>query len=145
MGGGKRRRDGETKRRSGGKERRRFMAKIRTFRELVAWQKGMVLAKRIYVATREMPRNEQFGLTIQIRRAAVSIPSNIAEGFGRQSRPDLLKFLRIARGSLNEAATQLELAYDLEMLRRNNQLDGMVEEVDRVLQALIRSLGRKEG
>jgi four helix bundle protein len=119
------------------------MAKVRTFRELVAWQKAMVLAKLVYRATVQMPREEQFGLTNQMRRAAVSVPSNIAEGFGRQSRLDLIKFLRVARGSLNELSTQLELASDLNMLRHNRELAEAILEVDRVLQGLIRSLERK--
>ena len=119
------------------------MAKIRTFRELVAWQKAMILAKLVYRATVQMPREEQFGLTNQMRRASVSVPSNIAEGFGRQSRMELLKFLRTARGSLNELSTQIELAQELDMLRSNQELAEMIQEVDRVLQGLIRSLERK--
>jgi four helix bundle protein len=119
------------------------MAKVRTFRELVAWQKAMTLAKFIYRATTQMPREEQFGLTNQMRRAAVSVPSNIAEGFGRQSRLDLIKFLRVARGSLNELSTQIELALELNMLRANQEIAETILEVDRVLQGLIRSLERK--
>jgi four helix bundle protein len=119
------------------------MAKVNTFRELVAWQKAMELAKLVYRLTVKMPREEQFGLTNQMRRAAVSIPSNIAEGFGRQSRPDLIKYLRIARGSLNELSTQTQLALDLNMLTDISQLSPAVAEVDRILQGLIRSLERK--
>ena len=121
------------------------MALVNSYRDLVAWQKGMQLAKAIYRATSRMPAAERFGLTLQIRRAAVSVPSNIAEGFGRQSRPDLLKFLRIARGSLNEVATQIELAMELGMLRSDSTLTSLLKEVDRVLQGLIRSLERKGG
>ncbi|HWP40716.1 MAG TPA: four helix bundle protein [Tepidisphaeraceae bacterium] len=102
-----------------------------------------MLAKVVYRATVRMPREEQFGLTNQLRRAAVSIPSNIAEGFGRQSRPDLIKFLRVARGSLNELSTQIELAGDLGMLRVDQGLAELISELDRVLQGLIRSLERK--
>ena len=119
------------------------MAMVKSYRDLVAWQKAMQLAKAIYRATSRMPGSERFGLTLQIRRASISIPSNIAEGFGRQSRPDLLKFLRIARGSLNEVATQLELATDLSFLRPNPPLNALLREVDRVLQGLIRSLEQK--
>jgi four helix bundle protein len=121
------------------------MAGVRTFRDLVAWQKGMDLAKQIYLDTRSMPEGERFGLTNQMRRAAVSVPSNIAEGYGRESRPDLVKFLRIARGSLNEFTTQYELATHLGMLPHSKQTDELVEETDRVLQALIRSLKTKTG
>ena len=113
------------------------------FRTLDVWQKARILARDIYIATRAFPREELFGLTQQIRRAVVSIPSNIAEGFGRQSRPDLLKFLRISRGSLNETATQIELAVGLGMLTLDDTIRSLLAEVDRVLQGLIRSLERK--
>lgn len=119
------------------------MAKIRTFRDLIAWQLGMRLAKAIYQTTRLMPRSEQFGLTNQMRRAAVSIPSNIAEGYARQSRLDYTKFLRIARGSLAELSTQFELSIDLEMLTREQTITNLLAETDRVLQGLIRSLELK--
>jgi four helix bundle protein len=119
------------------------MARVNTFRDLVAWQKGMALARLVYIATRRMPKTEQFGMTMQMRRAVVSVPSNIAEGFGRQSRLELLKFLRIARGSLNEVSTQLQLVYDLEMLDCDDQIEAMIRETDRVLQGLIRSLEGK--
>jgi four helix bundle protein len=76
------------------------VAQIRTYRELIAWQLGMRLAQMVYLATGRMPRSEQFGLVNQMRRAAVSIPSNIAEGYARASTLDYLKHLRIARGSL---------------------------------------------
>ena len=116
------------------------MAHVKTFRDLVAWRKGMELTRAVYRATDAMPREERFGLTMQMRRAAVSIPSNIAEGFGRESRADLLKFLRIARGSLNELSTQIELASSLEKMPGTSVPFELVEETDRVLQALIRSL-----
>jgi four helix bundle protein len=81
------------------------MAAVRTYRDLVAWQKAMDLVTLIYRESAVMPDSERFGLTNQMRRSAVSIPSNIAEGHGRQSRADYLKHLRIARGSLGELAT----------------------------------------
>ena len=87
-----------------------------------------------------MPDNEKFGLTAQMRRAAVSIPSNIAEGHGRQSLPDYIRFLKIARGSLMELQTQLLLSEDLKFLRIPLELSELQAETDRVLQALIRSL-----
>ena len=116
------------------------MANVRSFRDLIAWQRGMELAQMMYVATRQMPDSERFGLTNQMRRSAVSVPSNIAEGYGRQSRPDLLKFLRIARGSLNELATQYELATTLKMIQPSHEIQQLLDETDRVLQGLIRSL-----
>ena len=119
------------------------MAKIRTFRDLIAWQLGMRLAKAIYQVTQLMPKSEQFGLTNQMRRAAVSIPSNIAEGYARQSRLDYIKFLRIARGSLAELSTQFKLSIELEMLTRVKEVTDLLMEEDRVLQGLIRSLELK--
>ena len=90
-----------------------------------------------------MPDSEQFGLRKQMRRAAVSVPSNIAEGHGRHSRADYLKHLRIARGSLAELATQMELAMNLDMIRRDQELEALLEESDRILQGLIRALEKK--
>ena len=119
------------------------MAHVKTFKDLIAWQKAMALAQEIYLQTRKMPEGERFGLTIQMRRAAVSIPSNIAEGFGRQSRPELLRYLRIARGSLNELMTQHEIAVNLKMLNQEPRLLEIMVETDRVLQALLNSLQRR--
>ncbi|MGF1632607.1 MAG: four helix bundle protein [Phycisphaerae bacterium] len=118
------------------------MTQIKTFRDLVAWQKGMELARRIYQETQAMPAGERFGLTNQMRRAAVSVPSNIAEGYGRQSRLDYVKFLRTARGSLMELMTQYQLAIELNMLKPNPPTYNLLEEIDRVLQGLIRSLNK---
>ena len=116
---------------------------VRTFRDLIAWQRSKTLALHVYRETQAMPREEQSGLTNQMRRAAVSIPSNIAEGHGRQSRADYLKYLRIARGSLMELDTQYELATELEMLPGDAAVRELIRETDRVLQGLIRSLQQK--
>lgn len=116
------------------------MNAIRTFRDLVAWQRAMSLAELTYQNILRLPNEERFELTKQLRRCAISIPSNIAEGFGRQSHADFLKFLRIARGSLNELSTQYELAVRLQLLESNPEMLEMIEEVDRVLQGLINSV-----
>ena len=113
---------------------------IKTFRDLIAWQKAMELAKGIYTVTQSMPDDEKFGLTAQMRRAAVSIPANIAEGHGRQSRPDYIRFLKIARGSLMELQTEMMLSQDIGFLTISDQLNELTAETDRVLQGLIRSL-----
>lgn len=117
---------------------------MKTFRDIVAWQKGVQLAKAIYKATAQMPPEERFGLTSQIRRAAVAVPSNIAEGYGRESKADFLRFLRTARGSLYELQTQIHLSRELELLQTNVELDSIVAETDRVLQAFIRGLNDSE-
>jgi four helix bundle protein len=116
------------------------MGDIRTYRDLVASQKAMALARQVYRVTEGMPKSEQFGLTLHMRRAAVSIPSNIAEGYARQSTTDYIRFLRIACGSLAEASTQIQLATDLQMIEADSELDNAISEADRVLQGLIRSL-----
>jgi four helix bundle protein len=113
---------------------------IKTFRDLIAWQKAMELAKQVYRVTRDMPDAEKFGLTSQMRRAAVSVPSNIAEGHGRQSLTDYIRFLKTARGSLMELQTQLILAEELGFIQMSAELRGLQAETDRVLQGLIRSL-----
>ena len=84
-----------------------------SYKDLIVWQKGISLAKLVYDLTRGFPIEEKFGIVAQMRRAAISIPSNIAEGYGRQSLMDYLRFLRTARGSLAELDTQLELAIEL--------------------------------
>ncbi|PWK28856.1 four helix bundle protein [Arcicella aurantiaca] len=124
------------------------MHPIRTHRDLLVWQKSMVLVTEIYLKSRSFPVQEQYGLTSQIRRAAISIPSNIAEGFGRQSTGDYLRFLNIAVGSLFELQTQIEIALNLEFI---GQADFEIifeksREIDRMLSSLIQKLKiRKEG
>ena len=113
---------------------------INTFRDLVVWQHGMELAREVYLATAAMPESERFGLTSQMRRAATSIPLNIAEGFAKWTRPEFVKGLRIAAGSLAELQTAYELAVSLELLPPIPRLEAMLAEEDRMLGALIRKL-----
>ena len=114
---------------------------INSYRDLLIWQKGMALAKQIYLMTRAFPEDERFGPITQMRRAAVSVPSNIAEGQARQGRNEFVQFLSYAEGSLAELDTQLKLADDLGSCRNVNvpQTVGMVVE----LQKMIASLRRK--
>ena len=86
---------------------------IKRYRDLLIWQKGMALAKQVYAMTRAFPGDERFGLTAQMRRAAVSVPSNIAEGQARRGRKEFVQFLSHAEGSLAELDTQLRLAVEL--------------------------------
>jgi four helix bundle protein len=112
------------------------------YRDLVAWQKAMDLAERVYLASADFPREERYGLTSQIRRAVVSIPSNIAEGQGRRmSDEEFVRFLLIALGSLCELETQLELAVRLRMLDKQSMmaLRPLTDEVGRLLNGLVRS------
>jgi four helix bundle protein len=117
---------------------------VRHYGELIAWQKAVDFAEEIYRATEDFPRREMFGLTNQIRRAAVSIPSNIAEGQGRRTTRDFLHFLSVAKGSLQEVETQLLIAFRLGYLDevRNSVLMGLSAEVGRLVNGLSKSLDR---
>ncbi|MEZ6232957.1 MAG: four helix bundle protein [Phycisphaerales bacterium] len=119
------------------------MDQIRTFRDIIAWQRGMALAKAVYQNASSIPPRERYGLCDQILRAAVSVPANIAEGYGRGTPADFLRFLRVARGSLYELSTHLELAGDVGLLVPADTTTGLADETDRVLQGLIRSLEAK--
>ena len=102
----------------------------------------MALVTEVYRSSAEFPRKEQYGLTSQIRRCAVSIPSNIAEGFGRNSTSDYIRFLNIANGSLYELQTPLEIARNLAYVR-NNVFDALYKqtrELERMMSSLIRSM-----
>jgi four helix bundle protein len=116
------------------------MGKIASYRDLIVWQKGKELGKRIYRATEKMPRREMFGLTAQMRRAAVSIPSNIAEGYNRKTRPEYIRGLRISSGSQAELSTQWEIATELGMIKDDLAIVGLLTEIDRMLFALIAKL-----
>jgi four helix bundle protein len=109
------------------------------YRDLIAWQKAKALALSIYRCTRLFPRDEIYGLTSQMRRAAVSVPSNIAEGKGRHSQKELVHFLYHARGSLLELETQLCIAHDLEYidLQAFENLESQTEELGRILNGRI--------
>ena len=112
------------------------------FRRLVAWQRGMELARAAYTITAEFPRSELYGLSQQLRRAAVSVPCNVAEGHGRWHRKEFLQFLSVAHGSLNEVDTLLDLA---EMLRFADSAAlsrprALVSETGKVLAGLRKSL-----
>jgi len=109
---------------------------------LIAWKKGRAFVHEIYRLTAAFPKEEMFGLTSQIRRAAVSISSNIAEGKGRYSQRNFLYSLLQARGSINEVETQLLLAQDLDYLpeEQTNQLLAQSKELGKILNGLISSL-----
>lgn len=112
------------------------------YEKLAVWQKGMDLVSSVYSVTREFPREEQFGLTSQLRRAAVSIPANLAEGYGRKSKSSLAHFARIAQGSLFELRTEMEIARRTGMVLAE-RIDPLLEqsiELSRMLDGFIRSL-----
>lgn len=111
-----------------------------THKNLLAWQKAMSLVMAVYRETSAFPSHEMFGLTSQIRRAAVSVPSNIAEGAGRNSPKELIQFLGIASGSLAELDTQLNIASGLGYLDEKSVLQEEVNRVGQLLTALRRSI-----
>src|ERR1043165_6627232 len=115
---------------------------IRSFRDLVVWQKSMLLVKHIYRMTQQFPGDERFGLTSQMRRAAVSIPSNIAEGQARHSTGEFIQFISNAEGSVAELETQLEIAADLMYctIAQKDRVLSLAEEVRKMLNALRRKL-----
>ena len=119
---------------------------IKSFKDLIVWQRGMELVKAIYIATREMPEDERFGLTSQIRRAAVSVPCNIAEGWGRDTTGNYIQHLRIANGSLCEVDTQVLLIEMLEFLEKSklDKSKNLVEETGRMLRSLISVLEKQK-
>lgn len=112
------------------------------YRELKVWHKSMDLAEEVYALTRLLPKEELYGLTNQIRRAAVSIPSNIAEGAGRKSTRDYIHFLKIAYGSLNELETQLFLCCRLHYLESSaiEKALKISSEIGKMVNAMIQKL-----
>lgn len=117
---------------------------MRDFRQLKVWDKAHRLTLDVYRATREFPAEERFGLTIQLRRAAVSVPSNIAEGCGRTGDRELAHFMSMAAGSASEVEYQLLLARDLEYFttEQHQKLDEQVNEVKRMLNSFMQKLAR---
>jgi four helix bundle protein len=117
-------------------------AMAKSFRDLKVWQRAMQLAKLIYSLTQQFPREKLHGLTAQLRRAGVSIASNIAEGSGRGTRTDYRSFLRMARGSALEVQTQLLLAHDLSFGNPTQiaRAEELADEVSRMLWAIIQKL-----
>ena len=115
---------------------------IQGYQDLIAWRKGMDFVEAVYRVTAAFPDDERFGLTSQLRRAAVAVPSNIAEGQGRQSKGDFVRFLRIAQGSLRETETQLLIAGRLEYVNQqtSTELLRVADDIGRLLNRLIQSL-----
>jgi four helix bundle protein len=113
-----------------------------SYRDLVVWQKAKAMAVEVYRATEGLPKSEVYGITSQLRRAAVSVASNIAEGQGRLTKGEFGNFLGQARGSLLELETQLEIAFDLAFIAEPvfNRLHERTSEVRRLLNGLIESL-----
>ena len=111
------------------------------FRDLIVWQKAMELVKVVYALSKTFPADERYALTDQLRRAVVSIPSNIAEGNGRAGNKDYAHFLSIARGSLYETLTQLQIAHDLGYIGEWQEIDALAGEIGFMLGAMLKKYG----
>ena len=112
----------------------------RSFEDLIVWQKAHALVLAVYARTTTFPREEIYGLTSQVRRSAVSVPANIAEGFKRRSKPDKIRLLNIAEGSLEETRYYLRLATDLGYMKDDAALKSAAEEVGRLLGSYARGV-----
>lgn len=114
--------------------------KITSYKELIVWQKSVLLVSEIYAITSSFPLNERHGITTEVNRAALSIPANIAEGWGRGSTRGFLSFLQIARGALMELETLLVISTGLKFLYENipDNIEKLMVEISKMLNALIR-------
>ena len=115
---------------------------LKSYKDLKAWQQSHSLCLYVYKLTNGFPKQELYGMTAQTRRSAISIPSNIAEGYGRRTRPDYVRSLYIAYGSVCELETQMLLSRDLGYIQENDikELQGKVGDVERMLKGLIKAL-----
>jgi len=120
-------------------------ARILNYRDLIVWQKSIEMVRKVYLLTRSFPREETYGLTQQIRRAAVSVPANIAEGHSRNGRKEFILFLGIAKGSLSEVQTHLVISEKLGFSseERVNQIQKDSIEITKLLNSLLNSLSPK--
>jgi four helix bundle protein len=119
------------------------VSSIKSYKELVVWQKSMTLVTLIYEITKIFPDDEKFGLTSQMRRCSVSIPSNIAEGWGRLSKKNYIQFLRISKGSLYELETQILITKQLNYINDSETVESLIIEISKMLNSLIRKLEEK--
>ena len=118
------------------------MSAIHDFKDLKIWQKGMDIAEKCYFLTKLFPKDELYGTVQQIRRAAASIPANIAEGYGRRSTPEYIRFLNIAQGSINELETHIILSQKVGLSNQKEieLISSLLREESRMIIALIKKL-----
>ncbi len=121
------------------------MAIVNSYKELIVWQKSIELVSKVYSLTKKFPNDEKFGLVSQLNRASVSIPANIAEGWGRESRKNYVQFLRISRGSLFELETLLVISTNEGFVTPESfkEISIQTEEVSRMLISMIKKLEDK--
>lgn len=118
------------------------MTYLKSYKELIVWQKSIDLVKEIFILTEKFPKSEIYGLTSQMRRAAVAIPSNIAEGYGRNSPKEYMQFYSIAYGSALELETQLIISEELKFATEKQLLKSklLLEEVSKMLNSMIKKM-----
>lgn len=115
--------------------------RIESYKNLIVWQKAIIVAEKVYRVTKEMPKDETFGLISQMRRASVSIASNIAEGRSRSTRKDFSQFLRISLGSCAELETQIIIAKKTMILTANTEeIEILLTEISKILQTMVNKL-----
>lgn len=119
-------------------------SKISSYKDLLVWQKAITLVKEIYLLTKTLPEEEKFGLISQMRRCAVSIPSNIAEGWRRNSTKSYVQFLTIARGSLLELETQIIICKELTYISNENYniITNLIVEESKMLNSLVKAINK---
>jgi four helix bundle protein len=119
--------------------------KSSTYKDLIAWQKSIALVTDVYSLTKKFPIDERYGLVSQLNKAVISVPSNIAEGWGRELSKNYLQFLRIARGSLMEVETMVLISKNLNFISEKEFIEtqNKIEEVGKILQGLIKSINQK--
>ena len=120
------------------------MTHIQSYKDLLIWLKGVALVKSVYLLCEQLPKEEVYGLQSQMKRAAISIPSNIAEGYGRNYTQNYVQFLRIARGSLLELETQLIISKELKLVGNKlyQKVQGLITEDNKMLNAFIKSISK---
>lgn len=121
------------------------MVYLKSYKELIVWQKAIQLVKEIFILTNEFPKSELYGLISQIRRAAVAIPSNIAEGYGRKSAKEYAQFYSIAYGSALELETQIIIAKELHFVEKERfiKVEKLLEEILRMLNSMTAKMKKK--
>ena len=119
------------------------MGIVKSYKDLIVWQKSIQLVKEVYKITGEIPESEKYNLISQLRRSSISIPSNIAEGWGRQLKKNYLQFLRVSRGSLFELETQIIIGKELKYINNSERLDTLLLEISKMLITLIKKLEEK--
>ena len=121
------------------------MTHIQSYKDLLIWQKGVALVKSVYLLCEQLSKEEVYGLQSQMKRAAISIPSNIAEGYGRNYTKNYAQFLRIARGSLLELETQLIISKELKLVGNKlyQKVQALITEENKMLNAFIKSISKE--